>query len=267
MLIIKLIITLVSTKPKRYETSIFNGNLIFFISLSQAQFKQSRPLTKHTEISVSNGIWVEYIRSTKNEIIVETENKDHLNQILTTVDAGKLTVKYKPNTHIKTRSPNKVKIYSNYILHKVDVNSSGSLQISSPFDVVNFQAKVSSSGKFISDIINATYCKLVMSSSAKINQVINSDKLDIQASSSAQAKIKGKVSTVQVDMNSSAQIDLSQVRIDDLICNGSSSSKLLISTANTLDSDLSSSAKIYYKQKPKEIIRNHTTSSGKLIKN
>lgn len=236
----------------------------FIFNIAQAQFRENRKVEKHHSISVSSSIQVEYIHSNKNEIVVETGQQEHLSLLTTTVRNGKLEIKYKPNTSIKTKSPSKVTVYTTYTLQDVNVNSSASLSIPNPFQTDSFTATVTSSGKLSAENIKANSIKIVVNSSGKISQKINTENLDINATSSGKLTVKGEANKVSVNMSSSANIDLSHTVIRDLLCEGSSSAKLHIQTSRTLHSDLSSSAVIYYAVEPSRILQNRTSSGGKL---
>lgn len=58
---------------------LFTTLLAFVIfNTCYGQFKEVRPLNKHNKIYVATGVNVEYIKSNKNEIIIETEKKNWL---------------------------------------------------------------------------------------------------------------------------------------------------------------------------------------------
>ena len=79
----------------------------------KAQHTETRKIVSHQGISVATNLNVAYIESNKNEIIVDCENKNHINLILTEVKNGILTIQYKPNTKINSRNQNKITVYSN----------------------------------------------------------------------------------------------------------------------------------------------------------
>lgn len=239
--------------------------LITSINSSYAQYSETRNIARHNEISVTTGIQVEYIKSNKNEIRVECENKTHLNLVITEIQNGKLTIKYKPNSNIKTQKPTKVTVYSNYSLEKAKVSASGQLTLKDPINAPSFELESSSSGKLVTNIIKANTIEIDASSSGSIETIINAKNVKLESSSSAKTMIAGVASNIVIEMSSSSKIDLSKTKIDTLEVDGSSSAQLTINTAISLKSDLSSGAKLYYLQAPKNIIENKTSSGGKLV--
>lgn len=74
---------------------------------AQGQHKETRKIEAHTAIAVSTGIDVIYIQSNKNEAIIECENKNHIDLLLTTVKAGTLEIRYRPNSSVSSKKPTK----------------------------------------------------------------------------------------------------------------------------------------------------------------
>lgn len=240
------------------------GFMLTTISL-QAQFKTLRKVPAHTAVIAATGIHVEYFNSPKNELIIEAEKEEFLNQIETEVRNGKLEIRYKPNTTIKTKTPSKVLVYTNSTLVEAKANSSAILTLNDPIQTKTMLLEASSSGKLTTNNIKAATTKIVCSSSANLKTTIQTPKLWIVASSSAKVYASGNAESVVVKMSSSSSTNLEQLKINDLNIDGSSSAKLIFYTASTLNSALSSSAKAMYIKIPNQIIKNSTSSSGKLM--
>jgi len=126
---------------------------------------------------------------------------------------------------------------------------------------------VSSSGRLTTNEITANKIDIDVSSSGKLEAKVNTKDLDIDASSSSKTIVSGIADKASVDMSSSANIDLLNLKINDLEIDGSSSSKVAFNTASSLSASLSSSAKATYVKEPQKITKNKTSSSGKLMKN
>jgi hypothetical protein len=235
--------------------------------ITQAQYKETRNISNHQSISVATSIQVEYIHSNKNEVIVECQNQEHVPLLLTEVKNGVLEIKYKPNTTIRAKSPNTVKVYSNAKLKSAKVSSSGKLTLRDAIKTSNFEFSASSSGKIYTNNIEADKIVVNVQSSAKVDLLVVTESLEVNASSSSDALIKGKTAKMHVNMSSSADVDLRSLTIKSLYVDGSSSAKLLFNTANYLENRLSSSAKVRYHAIPNQIPVNHLSSGAKFSQN
>lgn len=231
---------------------------------AQAQFKTTRKLASHKSITAATGILVEYIRSNKNEIVIETEKKEFLDLISTDVKNGNLAIQYKPNSKINSKKVSTVKVYSNSILEEAKASSSASLILIDPITTRSIKLDAHASGNLTTNEIKASVIKISCSSSAKLNTTIDAQQLTINASSSSKVNSSGKADNVNVNMSSSSTTNLENLDIKNLTINGSSSSKLVFYTANTLSSTLSSSAQANYTKAPNEITKNTMSSSGRL---
>lgn len=233
----------------------------------QAQYKETRKIANHQTVSVATSIQVEYIESSKNEVVVECQNKEHLSLLLTEVKNGVLEIKYKPNSTIHSKGPNTVIVYSDSKLKSAKVSSSSKLTLKNTIKANNFEIIASSSGKLYINKIEANNITVNVQSSAKVEAQIATASLKIKASSSSDAILSGKASKTHVDMNSSADIDLSALMVESLYVDGSSSAKLIFNTADYLENRLSSSAKVLYKKIPNQIPVNQLSSGGKFTQN
>ena len=237
-----------------------------FIFPIYGQHKEVRKLSSHQSISVATSLDVLYIPSNRNEIVLDCANRDHLQLILTDVKDGNLQIQYKPNSSVKSSKQNKVIIYSNYKVHTVKVSSSSKLRLESEINANTVNITTNSSGKFYADRIKANTINLDLSSSGQLEAAIATKTLNIAASSSGKGILKGEAVSANVNMSSSAKLDLDNVTISSLSCDGSSSARLQINTAKTLKSKLSSSATLSYSKEPAKIVENKTSSSGRLLK-
>lgn len=242
--------------------------LLFIAStlIVQAQHKQTRQLDAHKGISVSTNVHVKYIKSNKNEIILDCEKDEHLDLLLTDVKNGILEIRYKPNSKIKTKKSNKVTIYSSYNLKSAKASASADLTINDPIQADDFTIVASSSNDIVTNTIQANKITTQVSSSADIHSTVHTTTVNINASISADTIISGSAKHVIANMSSSADIDLQSLKIENLTINGSSSADLIFDTATNLDSNLFSSASVYYKIKPSNITNNKRSSGATLGK-
>lgn len=238
----------------------------FSLAVTFAQYKETRKIANHHGISVATSLNAAYVESDRNEIVLESEKKNYLDLIITEIKNDVLTIRYKPNTSIRTSKPNKVTIYSNSKLKVLKATSSATLHVDAPITSSPVSIVANSSGKISARHIKADNMDIEVTSSGKFDSHILASTAVIEASSSGKISLAGKIDNSTIDMSSSASLDLEKVTIKNLVCKGSSSAKLDISTANTLKSNLSSSAKISYATQPTQILENKTSSSGRLVK-
>lgn len=244
--------------------SILTILFITFTTVLSAQHSQTRQINDYKGISVSSSIIVEYIFSDKNQIVVTCHNKDHLDLLVTEVKNNTLVIGYKSNSNIRTKTPNTVTVYSNSNLEKASVSSSAKLTFATPIKTQSFVLNVNSSGKIVTNTIKADQITIAANSSGKVETNIHSKNLKINASSSSITQVTGESDNVAVNMSSAAKINLDKLIIKDLEVNGSSSATLNFNTAASINSNLSSSARVNYYKLPKNVIANKTSSNGKM---
>lgn len=240
--------------------------LICCYVVAQGQHKETRKIETHTAIAVSTGIDVIYIQSNKNEAIIECENKNHIDLLLTTVKAGTLEIRYRPNSSVSSKKPTKVTVYANGPLSSAKVSASGTLTLNNALKASTFKLEASSSGKIITQQIEAAKITIEASSSGKIKTDLQAVNVAIEASSASAIQIAGKADNIRVAMSSSATVDLPQMEIGALVIEGSSLSSLTFYTAASLKNKLSSSAKVYFTKAPIRITQNILSSGGQFIK-
>ena len=200
--------------------------LCFGITSVLAQHKEERRIKLFNGISTATNLDVVYVLSDKNEIVVDCEKKEHLNLILTEVKNNVLTIRYKPNSSIRTHKPNKVIVYANSKLNSIKVSSGSNLNIQSEVESPKLKIETTSSGKLNVKNIQANLVELNVSSSADVVAAIIANKINLKASSSGKLSLSGKINAANIDMNSSAKLDLTKCILKDVICVGNSSAKL-----------------------------------------
>lgn len=247
---------------KKLLTLLFIATAI----VAQAQYKETRKINAHTGIAVSGGLEVTYVHSNKNEVVIEAENEDHLSLILTDVKNNTLEIRYKANTKIKTKTPNKVIVYSNYTLQNAKVSSSADLTLKDAISTTSFVLTASSAGDLKTNTITANDIIVEANSSADIDTKVIAKNLKINASSASDIDITGNAENVTTNMSSSSDVNLEHLKIENLSIDGSSASSLIFHTAATLESNLSSAASASYKVQPAKIVNNKVSSGASLRK-
>ncbi|WP_437917969.1 head GIN domain-containing protein [Sphingobacterium sp. LRF_L2] len=226
---------------------------VTLVTLSQAQHKEVRKIGKLEGVAVSSSIEAKYIVSDRNEVVVEVEDPDHLKKIETVIEYGKLHIRYKSFSTIRTKKPNRVTVYSNGKLSDVEVSSSASLRIEDPIKTSEIDIDVNSSGKLFASNITAEKVDLEITSSGRFDARINANFLEVEASSSGKLNLLGQANRAIVDISSSANVNMTDMRIKTANVDASSSAKVTINVSEELNADVSSSGKVYYVVKPKKL--------------
>jgi len=120
--------------------------LIFAISISfYSQVSEIRNLADFNKIEANNGISIEFIQADKN-VKVETDSKQKLKKIRTTVENGILKINAKGNFKL-------IKVYiSNPTLQEVIANNAVSFTIKNTLKVPDLKLKLNNAVSFMADI-------------------------------------------------------------------------------------------------------------------
>lgn len=238
--------------------------LIAVSALAYGQHSETRKISSPKGITVSSSIEAKYIVSNRNEVVVETGNKDHLDKLETVVENGILHIRYKSNTHIRTQKTSRVTVYSSGKLQYVKVSSSASLLVEGEQKVPQIEVSVNSSGKLLASSIVAEKAKIDISSSGRFDAKLTTTDLDIEASSSSRLILAGSANNATLDISSSANLDLSALKIKNITVDASSSSQATVQVSGNLNADVSSSGKVYYIGKPQNL-NVEKSSSGQVV--
>lgn len=236
------------------------------ITYSQAQSKETRKISSFSGISVSSGIQAKYVKSPKNEIVVDVSRADILPKIETVVKDGTLLIRVKRNSDLRNTNSLKVTVYSNSVMNNISLSSAGSLEILDPIDVANFSADISSAGKLNTGRVTANRTTINLSSSGKMNGDLKSEKLSINASSSGEVSLSGMSKELSVNMSSAGKVFLNKFKTSTLKVDGSSGASLQVEVINSIDANVSSGAKVVYTGNPKTKEINKS-SGGSVTKN
>lgn len=236
--------------------------LVAFVSLAHDQHKETRKISKVSGISVSSGIKAKFIKSSRNEVVVDVSRADLLPKIETNVKGGTLVVRVKPNSHIQNSGTLNVTVYSNSAINSISLSSAGSLEILEPIDAINFTANLSSAGKLKAGRIAATSATIDLSSSGKMTGELKAEKVSINSSSSGEVTLVGKSKTLNVNMSSSGEVNLENFNTGSLTVNGSSGGKLSVAVSNAITANVSSGAKVVYSGNPSNKNVNHSSGGS-----
>ncbi len=236
--------------------------MLAFISLAHAQHHETRKIGNISGISVASGIQTKFIKSSKNEVVVDVSRQDLLNKIETVVKGGNLQIRVKRGSNIRGNNSLKVTVYSNSSIESIAVSSAGTLEILDPISVNNFSADMSSAGKLKTGKVEATSSEINLSSAGKMSGELKTEKLAINASSSGELTLSGMAKQTTVNMSSNGKAFLQSFKTSNLTVNGSSGAGLKINVSNELTANVSSGAKVEYSGNPKSKSVNHSSGGS-----
>lgn len=234
--------------------------LLAIVSFSYAQHKETRKISKISGISVASGIQAKFIKSSKNEVVVDVSREDILPKIETIVRNGNLQIKVKNGSEIRNANSLKVTVYSNSVIKSINLSSAGNLEILDAIDVSDFSADISSAGKLKTGKITANNTTLNLSSAGKMNSDLMSEKLSINTSSAGEVTLSGMSKQLKVNMSSNGKALLNNFKTSTLEVNGSSGAVLNVEVINSIDATVSSGAKVIYSGNP--VTKDINKSSG-----
>lgn len=236
--------------------------MLAFITMAHAQHHEIRKISNISGISVASGIQAKFIKSSKNEVVVDVSRQDLLDKIETDVRGGNLKIQVKRGSNIRNANTLKVTVYSNSTINSIAISSAGSLEILDPISVNNFNADLSSSGKLKTGKVEATSSEINLSSAGKMTGELKTEKLAINASSSGELTLSGLAKQTTVNMSSNGKAFLQNLKTTNLTVNGSSGAALKINVSNELNANVSSGAKVEYSGNPKSKSVNHSSGGS-----
>ncbi len=236
--------------------------MLAFITMAHAQHHETRKIGNISGISVASGIQAKFIKSSKNEVVVDVSRQDLLDKIETDVRGGNLKIQVKRGSNIRNANTLKVTVYSNSTINSIAISSAGSLEILDPISVNNFNADLSSSGKLKTGKVEATSSEINLSSAGKMSGELKTEKLAINASSSGELTLSGLAKQTTVNMSSNGKAFLQNLKTTNLTVNGSSGAALKINVSNELNANVSSGAKVEYSGNPKSKSVNHSSGGS-----
>lgn len=236
--------------------------MLAFITMAHAQHHETRKIGNISGISVASGIQAKFIKSSKNEVVVDVSRQDLLDKIETDVRGGNLKIQVKRGSNIRNANTLKVTVYSNSTINSIAISSAGSLEILDPISVNNFNADLSSSGKLKTGKVEATSSEINLSSAGKMTGELKTEKLAINASSSGELTLSGLAKHTTVNMSSNGKAFLQNLKTTNLTVNGSSGAGLKINVSNELNANVSSGAKVEYSGNPKSKSVNHSSGGS-----
>jgi len=225
--------------------TIFTLSLITimaFLSLQAVCQKQKREISSFDEIHMGIAGDLYITQSSTTSLELEGDNDD-LEEIITEVSNGKLTIKYKNNKGWKL---GRDRITIHLSTPEISVISLGG------------------SGKIMSQgLIESNDLTLSVSGSGKITLEVNADELDQKISGSGNMYLSGEADRANISISGSGQLDAVDMEVDHYTVRISGSGKCKINVGDSLEANISGSGSVYYKGDPDKI-RSNVSGSGKV---
>ncbi|WP_121964436.1 GIN domain-containing protein [Myroides sp. N17-2] len=258
-----------------------------------AQSKETRQVNDFSSVKSSQAIEVNFTYGGAKNVVVEVEKSENMKDVITEVGSNgelRIYIDQKSNKKwfngINTKEFGKVTVtISNPTLEGVRLSSSSKFNLLNKAKAKSFDVKVSSSGRYNGELVQADNLSLEASSSADINgkfEVMNnasasaSSSADIDitlkaknasfsASSSADLKVSGSANKVDASASSSGSIKAGSFSVKTLDGKASSSGSMLFNVTDEVNGKASSSGLIKYTGSAK-IVDAKTSSSGQVKK-
>lgn len=207
--------------------------------------KETRSVGDYTAVS-SSGFWdVMIAYGDGNHVQIEGD-ENLLNYIETKVEDGKLTIKARKNTNL--RSKNKITVY-------VSLTKMTGISLSGSGDIIG-QGKFRNEGK--------TDFKL--SGSGNIQMSFDRvTEADVSISGSGNIRLAGSANTVNARISGSGNADCSDLNSDDASAHVSGSGNIKLNANKSVDASISGSGNVSYKGAASNV-KKHIAGSGRLVK-
>ncbi|WP_101688730.1 GIN domain-containing protein [Dysgonomonas massiliensis] len=206
------------------------------IATAFAQVNEDRKISSFDKISISSGIHVKYVESSKLSLKVEAENQKILDAVETSINGKTLNIAVKKKTNIKTNKSITVYISSpslsaittssgsKFTAEKVTAKKELSISTTSGSSC-NIQSINAPEAVFIdissgasSEIANLKTPTLNLStssgSSSKLTAVDIANDINISSSSGSSSKIEGKAKNVNIDATSGSSVNVRKLTHD-----------------------------------------------------
>lgn len=238
---------------------------ISFLCVAHGQERETRKISAPDGISAATSLRVDYVRSNRNEVVVEADNAKHLSLIETTVKNGVLHVQYRRNSQVRNARNNRVTVYSNKIPTSFTASSSGSIYTDETITADKISVSVSSSAKVVLKKLIADDINLSTSSSSRLTTDLRARNLTVSSNSSSKQEITGDATNLDLNVSSSASVNMAAFTTKNAHINASTSAAVTLSVKDNLQGKVSTSAKIALKNKPRNVQVDKSTSGSVVL--
>ncbi len=230
------------------KATILNVIITLLLSSSlyilEAKDHEVRNLNNFSSVSVATGINLVLVQGSSNEAEIDVDNIE-LDEIITKVDGGKLTVKVKGNKWGSNWWKNRKR--------KVDVR----------LTYKNLEQISASSGANVTsdNTISNDDIELDASSGASINLDVDGTDIEADASSGSTISLSGECGTFDANVSSGARIKGADLEAGNVEASASSGASIRVWAKDGLNAKASSGGSIKYKGNP-ESLKKKKSSGG-----
>ncbi|MCH6198500.1 DUF2807 domain-containing protein [Aquiflexum sp. LQ15W] len=215
--------------------------LLAIVGISNAQTQNdSRPMRDFNVIKVSNAIKAELVKGNENKVEITASGID-VGKVETSVVGDALEVRL---------------ARGNYRNHSVRV-------VVTYVDIQGIEA-TSSAQVVAKSKIEAQEAYLASSNNAYLEAIVDAEKLNLEAATNSRIFIKGKVSQLEANAYTNAQIDGLNLVAKNVNVLGNTTASISFTATSSINGSLATAAKIVYDGNPTEI--NVKTGTGGSIK-
>lgn len=218
--------------------------MIAYFGISQNS--ETRQLRNFNELDVSAGIKVTLVAASKTYAEV-TVSKTDLDDLITEVDGGELTIKWKSNNWGSYKNNRKGSVTLYYTeLNEIEASSGSSVKSENTI----------SSNSFSIDA----------SSGSAIDISLDVSALEVDASSGCNVTVSGSANELDVDASSGSYCGLKELKSKIANANASSGAAIKLYVTESFTADVSSGASIRYDGNPKHTALDDDKWSGGSIR-
>ncbi len=238
--------------------------------------------SNYTELSVSNGITVEFVSALVGQgtIVADEMVMDYVS---ITENNGKVRVKYDPEVSLRSKIETVVSIPLSHSMTAIKASSASMVKSDTPISANSLDIEVSSAAKVELEIeardlsVNASSaadccihaavagtCRISGSSAAKVRANISAHELYADLSSSAGLNIEGTAEYCKAEASSAGGFDGYDLVCQKADAGASSAGSIRITVTDELGANVSSGANVKYKGSPR--MTSQSATSGGSIK-
>jgi hypothetical protein len=227
-------------KIKSMKRTALLFSLLFLIFQSHAQYQSERSFDTFEKVVIRDGIKVKFFQSEQHKVILQVSDMPET-KVLTTLSAYELTIK------LETGIYEKGQVYA-----EVYAKRFKSLKLRD-----NSSAEVDK-------VLKGDDLKIGISSSSKAKLNLEYNYLEIEASTKGDLELIGSAKVVKVSENTQARVNAYELLTENVEVRLNTQAEFFIKTENSLDAQVSTGAKVYYKGDPAKL-REKASLGGEII--
>lgn len=190
---------------------------------------QTRSLGDFNEVSVSGSVTARLVQSNETKVDIKMI-KGSIDDLITEVKGGDLTVKFKKDMFGNSKKEAKVTIYYK-ALNEIDASAGCSVGSD--------------------EVVSSSSLDIEASSGSTINLEVEGEMVNVDASSGSNIKLKGSSKKTDMEASSGSSINAKMLDADEAKADVSSGASISLVANKSLEADASSGGSIKYKGDPK----------------